>query len=328
MSNNAGREWSGAATEEDIYYCYRLLLKRRPDDEGFDYWQQRIATEQFSFGKLAAYFSRSLECVTSKAARGLTLVELDDFDLYVYEHDWDVGENLIQNRQHEPHVTAFLKKHLREGMTFVDVGANVGYFTLMGAKLVGPTGTTIAIECNPENCELIHLSLHRNQCENAAVFPLAISDSRKPMTFRLGFSNVVVKELTDSASHEAIGYAPEAVIVQAVTLDSLLGGEPRIDLIKLDIEGSEAKAWRGMQNILSRQRPTIVTEFFPALLREYSQVQPEELLQSVLASGYRIRVVGPEENESALTVENVMTAWRKRCEIVGESKASLDLLFT
>src|SRR5437899_495944 len=113
--------WSEQATSEDIYYCYRLLLGREPGEEGWKFWNERLASEQFTFAKLAAYFCKSKEYVTSTRARGIKLVTLDDFDLYVHEYDWDIGENIIKTRQYEPHVTAFLKQHLKEDMTFIDV---------------------------------------------------------------------------------------------------------------------------------------------------------------------------------------------------------------
>ena len=150
MNEIYNRRWSEQATLDDIYFCYRLLLGREPGEEGLKFWSERLATEQFTYSKLAAYFRQSREYVTGKRARGIKLVELDEFDLYVQEYDWDIGENIIQSKQYEPHVTAFPRGHLREGMTFIDVGANVGYFTLLAATLGGDSGRVIAVECNPK----------------------------------------------------------------------------------------------------------------------------------------------------------------------------------
>ena len=312
--------WSEEATPDDIYYCYRLLLGREPGEDGWTYWNQRLRSEQFTYSKLAAYFRQSKEYISGTRARGIKLVALDGFELYVYEHDWDIGEHIIETRQYEPQVTAFLKRHLQEGMTFVDVGANIGYFTLMAATLVGRSGRTIAVECNPRNCELIYMSLHRSGFDDVLVYPFAVSDTRKLMSFTSGFSNGVVNELAEDDQ--------EAVIVPAVTLDSLLINEPRIDIIKMDIEGSEAKAWQGMRQVIEKHRPVIMMEFFPSLLEWISEIKAEEFLSGIFTSGYTASILQATPNESleASSPEEVMAAWRKQCEAVGdESRAYLDL---
>jgi FkbM family methyltransferase len=320
MSETYQNQWSEEATVDDIYYCYRLLLGREPGEEGIKFWSQRIANEQFTYAKLSAYFRKSREYVTGMKARGIKLITLPDFDLYLYEHDWDTGEYIDQTRQYEPSVTAFLKRHLKEGMAFVDVGANIGYFTLTAAALVGDSGRTIAVECNPKNCQLLLMSLRRNRFDQVLVYPFAVSDAQKLMSFISGFSNGVVNELA--------GEAEESVIVPAVTLDFLLQNEPKIDIIKMDIEGSEAKAWQGMQTVIQKHHPIILMEFFPALLQTISGTTTEEFLTSIAARGYRTAVLQPNEDGyyQASSPAEVITAWKKECEVVGESRAYLNLV--
>ena len=320
MTEQDKHRWSDPATADDIYYCFRLLLGREPGEEGWKYWSQRLATEQFTSSKLAAYFRKSREYLHGKRARGIKLVALRDFDLYVYEHDWDIGEHIIKTGQYEPQVTAFLKQHLREGMTFVDVGANIGYFTLMAATLVGRSGRVIAVECNPRNCDLIYMSAHKNGFDDVLVYPFAVSNTQKLMSFTSGFSNGVVEELSEDDE--------ESVIVPAVTLDFLLRCEPRIDIIKMDIEGSEAKAWQGMQKVIEKHRPIIMMEFFPSLLERISETKAGDFLDRIFALGYTASILKapPGEIVEASSPKEVMEAWRKECEAVGdESRAYLDL---
>lgn len=322
MNELEKRRWSDRATLDDIYYCYRILLGREPGDEGWTYWSGRLATEHFTCAKLAAYFCKSREYVTGLKARGIKLVRLDDFDLYVHEYDWDIGAGIIQSRKYEPHVTAFLKQHLKRGMTFVDVGANIGYFTLVAANLVGSSGRTIAVECNPKNCELIYMSLRQNNFDDVLVYPFAVSDGQKLMSFTSGFSNGIVSELAEDEK--------EAVIVPAVTLDFLLQNEPGIDVIKMDIEGSEGKAWQGMQQIIEKHHPLLLMEFFPSLLKRVSGTQAGEFLDSIFACGYRAAVLPPTRKGllPSSSATEVMETWRKQCEVVGdEAKAYLDLAF-
>jgi len=313
--------WSDEATVEDIYYCYRILLMREPSQEDLDYWSERVAAEQLTYSRLAAYFRQSREFVTGRKVRGLELLKLDDFELYVQEHDWDIGENLIETKLYEPHVTAFLKEHLQEGMTFVDVGANIGFFTLTGATKVGKTGKVIAVECNPRNCELIYMSLHQNGFDQVTVYPFAVGDTQKLMSFSWGFSNGFVTEL--GQDEEA------AFIVQAVTLDSLLKNESRVDVIKMDIEGSEPKAWQGMQETIAKHQPVLLMEFFPALQERVSATKADELLDRIFACGYRAGVLRrDQEMVTTTSTSEVIAEWEKERELVGDvAKTYLDLVF-
>lgn len=312
--------WTVEATADDIYYCYRLLLGREPDEGGWNYWNQKLLDEKLSYARLAAYFRQSKEYISDTRARGIQLVTLTEFDLYVYEHDWDIGEHLIKSRQYEPQVTNFLKNHLREGMAFVDVGANIGYFTLLAARQVGKGGTVIAVECNPRNCELLYMSLHRNNFGEVLVYPFAVSDRRKLMNLTAGFSNGVVGELGEDDE--------ESTIVPAVTLDFLLRHEPRIDIIKMDIEGSEAKAWQGMRQIIEQHQPVVMMEFFPALLERISEIKAEEFIREIFDQGYTASILQAALGEAieASTPQEVMTLWEKQCEAIGdETRAYLDL---
>ena len=313
--------WSDEATLEDIYYCYRLLLMREPSPEDLEYWSNRVATEQLSYARLAAYFCKSREYVIGRKARGIRLLTLNDFELYVQEHDWDVGENLIDTKLHEPHVTNFLKEHLQEGMTFIDVGANVGYFTLTAATKVGKSGKVIAVECNPRNCELIYMSLHRNGFDQVTVYPFAVSDTQKLMNFSWGFSNGFVGELNKDDE--------EAFIVPAVTLDSLLKSETGVDVIKMDIEGSEARAWQGMQETIVNHHPVLLMEFFPALLERVSAAKADDFLDSVFACGYSAAVLRrDQEMVTTFSTRDVIDEWEKERGQVGDvAKTYLDLVF-
>jgi FkbM family methyltransferase len=338
--------WSDAATVEDIYYCYRILLSRNPSQEDLDYWAERVAAEQLTYARLAAYFRQSREYVTGRKARGRSLLTLDDFELFVQEYDWDIGENLIETKQYEPHVTGFLKEHLQEGMTFVDIGANVGFFTLTAATKVGKSGKVIAVECNPRNCELIYMSLHRNGFDHVMVYPFALGETQKLMRLSWGFSNGFVTELANDAEETfivpAVTLDPslpnetqvdivkmDAFIVPAVTLDSLLKNETRVDIVKMDIEGSEAKAWQGMQETIAKHHPVFLMEFFPTLLERVSGVQADQFLETIFACGYTAAVLRrDQEMVTALSTSEVITEWEKERDQIGDvARTYLDLVF-
>src|SRR5256885_3164883 len=80
------------------------------------------------------------------------LLRLADFKIYVRLDDWAVGARIAVRRTHEPHVTRVMLPLLRPGTVIVDIGANIGYYTLLAASRIGSTGKVIAFEPSLENC--------------------------------------------------------------------------------------------------------------------------------------------------------------------------------
>lgn len=185
-----------------------------------------------------------------------------------------------------------MRPHLRPGAVVVDVGANVGYHTLMAARHVGPAGKVIAFEPAIDNCDLLARSVAANGLGNVAIHAVAVADTGGVVGFAPDDSNGGI----DPDPGENAGYPHR---VPAVTLDGCLADEPRIDVIKLDIEGAEGRALRGMGAILARHRPVLIVEFTPHGLAERSRMAPEEFLSRLRASGYELRTIdrdrGPGE---------------------------------
>ena len=103
-------------------------------------------------------------------------VQINDTQIAVDTADVSTGGPLYWQHQYEPHLTRFYEQHVRDGATVVDVGANIGFHTLLAARLVGETGRVIAFEPNSENCRLILLGLHKNGLGNVALYPVGLSD--------------------------------------------------------------------------------------------------------------------------------------------------------
>jgi len=75
--------------------------------------------------------------------------------MHVHRFDRGIGKELVCYREHEPTATALLKTFLREGMTILDIGANIGYYALLEARSVGPSGRVVAVEPEPRNAALL-----------------------------------------------------------------------------------------------------------------------------------------------------------------------------
>jgi FkbM family methyltransferase len=274
------------ATEQDLYYCYRLILRREPDEPGWNEYK-KLLNQQVSIQMLVDGFLNSSEfrALQEEGFRP-RLVELDRFKMFVRLNDFFVGAVLAKDKSYEPNVTNEICRLLAPGMVFVDVGANIGYFTLLAAALVGPTGRVIAFEPNTDNCDLLKRSITANAYDNISLNSYAVAESEQEFQLDVGGT---------SSNGRVIDFSPQAVagdgplrLIKAVALDHFLAGEARIDVIKMDIEGAEPRALQGMEQIITRHRPILITEFSPQLIEVTSHITPAAFIQMIHGYGYDI----------------------------------------
>lgn len=162
----------------------------------------------------------------------------------------------------EPGTTATVRRLLKSGGSFVDIGAHVGWYTLLAARLVGATGQVWAFEPSPENASLIDKTLFINDVLHLVnLRQVAIGDtsSRAPLH---------ILPVSAESSLLPIEGARRSIMVDIVKLDGTLPQDREIDLIKIDAEGSELRILAGMTEILRRNpRCKIIAEFGPSHLK-------------------------------------------------------------
>lgn len=148
-------------------------------------------------------------------------------------------------RTYEPAKHSLILRHLRPGMTFIDVGANKGDFTLLAARLTGPSGRVISIEPEPENRSILRRSIELNDYANISVLQVALSDRDGTADLQIG---------STSGSHTL---SPEfnglrAVSVPTRTLDAVVADHrlASVDMIKIDVQGLELAVLRGAEQTL------------------------------------------------------------------------------
>ena len=142
-----------------------------------------------------------------------------------------------------------LMEVLKEGSVFFDLGAHVGFFTLLASLLVGEQGRVVAFEPNPENVKYLNKHIEWNQRKNVAVIEAAIGDQTQLVHF-------------DPCLTRAMGMvcSTGSMTVQMLTLDYLYKEAkiPAPQVIKIDIEGSECRALEGARKLISERRPVIL----------------------------------------------------------------------
>lgn len=129
------------------------------------------------------------------------LVQLDGFAMFVMGNDY-IGRSIVKARTYEPHVTAVVRRTLGEGRGFLDVGANIGYFTMLASSIVKQAGRVIAVEPNPQNLQLIYASMVQARATNIVVHPYAASDAEAILRFTtVGSNGGVVTEHSKDQRH-------------------------------------------------------------------------------------------------------------------------------
>ncbi|MEV6742068.1 FkbM family methyltransferase [Streptomyces sp. NPDC051104] len=174
----------------------------------------------------------------------------------------DVSVALHRRGYFEYDLTAFYLSHLRNGMTFVDVGAHVGYFSMLASNAVGPTGKVIAFEPTPSTFKALTQNTY-SQKNITAVHSAAWSEASSITIrdFGVGFRayNSVFEPRLPKAVRASIG--EETHSVPAVPLDDYVS-EHRCnpDVVKIDVESAEMQVLLGMQKVLSGPRPVLSLE--------------------------------------------------------------------
>ncbi|MBI3957703.1 MAG: FkbM family methyltransferase [Chloroflexi bacterium] len=291
------------ADERDIYYCYRVILGRNPDPEGWRVFSSMLGN--ITVHDLSAMLLKTGEFKGKRVFQEMAgaspettpvKVDLDGYSLYVLPNDQMIGTVLLEQAPYEPHVTKIVREIIKPGMNFVDIGANIGYFSLLAAHLVGPAGKVIAIEPNQYNCGLLYMSAVANQMTNVDILPFAVAEKGMTLVYdQLQGTNGVTSEDIDN-SPDDVGKFVSRTLVRAVTLDDLLDNMERIEVVKIDIEGAEYRALMGGTALLKEHRPVIISEFFPGLLQVVSSVSGKDYLSLLVKADYRLSIIADDGN--------------------------------
>jgi FkbM family methyltransferase len=210
-------------------------------------------------------------------------VRTDIGDLYIAAHDEAILDHLRRDGTWEPDEAAAITGAVSRGMTVLDLGAHVGYRTILMARLVGPTGRVIAVEAAPANFALLNANIYRHGLTNVLTVPLAAGERRGEVELAISTTNTGDNRLFARAGEGTVK-------VKMQPLDDLFPANARLDFIKSDLQGYDQRALRGMEQALKRSLPSIVVEFCPRDIRDIGD-DPIETLGYYRTLGYDVSVV-------------------------------------
>lgn len=210
---------------------------------------------------------------------------------------WDWKLEMLFGK-YEQDTTAVFKNLIKPGMNVIDIGAHVGYYTVLFSKLVGKTGRVFAFEADEDNFRLLEKNTGRFR--NVVLVNKAVSGQTGEISFykiksSTGCHSVIAKENA------------EKITVPAIAIDDYLkqNNVGKIDAIKIDIEGGEPFAFLGMRELFSQAKNlSIVTEFSPQALIS-AQVDPLEFLRRIQNYGFEIFQILNNAKIKILSLENM-----------------------
>ncbi|MFH2102185.1 MAG: FkbM family methyltransferase [Chloroflexota bacterium] len=213
----------------------------------------------YRLGPLAAFIRRSLNRAAPIVRTPVTIAagDLAGLRLTLYmqtEKDYWLGT-------YEPDLQAALRKLARPGMVAYDVGANIGYISLLLAQRLGKTGQVFAFEALPENLTRLDENITQNGFDDrVTIVAAAVTHVSGPTRFLMHTSGGMGKAVGSSGRLDET--YPAEVAVPGLSLDDFVYqlGNPAPDLIKMDIEGGEVLALPGMKRVLAEARPWLLME--------------------------------------------------------------------
>lgn len=252
----------------EVELAYRLLLGREGDPGGLATYE-RMGAEGLDLDGLRAIFLASDEYRANVGGAHQRVVDMGHARVVVDATEPEFGRHIAKHGNWEPHIIAILQRHLKPGDTYVDIGANVGVMAFTAAAAVGPTGRVLAFEPHPDNIRNFLAGVLTNGFQNVSLHGFALSDTQSVFSL-FGTSN---------------GYLMPGgqTVFQTVALpgDPILADLPRLDVLKIDIEGHEPQALRGLDRTLRKHRPIVLGEFNPRCLRDHIGCPPADFARQL-----------------------------------------------
>jgi FkbM family methyltransferase len=206
-----------------------------------------------------------------------------------------IGRPLLVKGSYEQRISETFAKYLQPDSCVIDIGANIGYYSLLAASRC-PQGKVLSFEPDKQNFQLLKTSIVYNGFEQIIqAYNLAVSDTNKSiMIADLGTtvnSGARVTSINEDLLKSLVADKDASLNkIEAVQLDSFVIAN-KVDIVKIDIEGHEPYAVRGMLNILKRDQPVIFAELAPSSINLFSGMEPSDFLQPLIDIGYSISLI-------------------------------------
>lgn len=191
---------------------------------------------------------------------------------------------LSKNGVYESFETSIIQGKIQEGDIVLDIGANIGYYTLIAAKAVGSFGKVYAFEPDPYNFAILQKNVDMNGYDNVVLEQKAVSDKNERVILYLDKNSIV----NHSLQRLSVSQHGVKIDVDAVRLDDDLEKDfKEVNFIKMDIQAGEWNALQGMKSLLKNDGLILAMEFWPKGLTNI-KVNPMDCLDLLLGYGFSL----------------------------------------
>lgn len=204
----------------------------------------------------------------------------------------------------EPELLDFLRAHLSPGMTFLDVGANIGCISLPSAKWVSPGGSVVGFEPDPAVFSRLVKNANANPELNVRTINTALGKTNGALRFFRSASDGAFSQATGSLYRSDWHDGGSELEIKVERLDGLWPAAERIDVMKIDVEGAEFDVLTGAERTLRAWRPTLLIEVCPHTAAA-SHWQPQQLFEFLRTMGYETFRLGKGGQPMPLVPESL-----------------------
>ena len=211
--------------------------------------------------------------------------------MYIDWHDAGISKRLALTGLHETIPAQAFAQRLKPGQTILEVGANIGYYALLEASVIGETGHIIAVEPGPKNLALLKRNIALNSLgQIIKPYHAAVSNSRGPIRLSLSEASNCHRVRSAQGNNGAGAYVEVPGTTGDVLIEELLGSDGRVDVIRMDVEGHEVQVLQGLEKTLSSNQPLIIyIEIHPDLIRaEAGDSEYQRFLSQLQSYGFRL----------------------------------------
>lgn len=275
-------------TREEVTLAYKMFLGREPESEEAISFHQAEANLDGLGRRLIASpeFQRRLVLGSGGQPRWVCTEIRNRLRLWVDLSDFGVSAGCLKDNW-EPAETDFMLSILSPGDTFVDAGANIGWFSILAAHAVGEQGRVHAFEPREDLREKLLQSVRENGFESrCAIHPIALGAEETEIDLAW-----VPSERNPGHTFMAMGDLPQGTErlsrVRVQPLDSFNIPSP-VRMMKIDVEGSEPQVIAGARELIERDKPILLIEIFPSAMLNLSNISAGELLSGLRKTGYRV----------------------------------------
>ena len=214
----------------------------------------------------------------------------EGFKIFVCPSEF-IGRHIFIDGSYEHDCVNIFKYRLREGDVVLDIGANIGFFSLLAAKCVGTSGAVYSYEASSSCINILKKNISINGYSNISSNQFAITDACENIEFHVSNeNNTGLSSIRDIGENKV-----STVNVPCINIDSLLDTLPKVRLVKIDIEGAEYKALSGMEKLIKRDRPDIIMEVSDSFLKQMGSSANEVLF---LLKTHKYRLFNISDNSS------------------------------